>query len=720
MTSQSSYTEPRRACSVGLLFNTLKRRWTTALMIAIIMFFALPLPIFMVFSANNDLPIDSLKSMVTEWSVVIRYVLVVMVSVLAVVIACVMQRYLHNKVSIDFFHSLPISRTRLLASQLTAGYILLIVPMLVMYLITLASIAANGAMSVETFRNSLSAIGESIIYSLLFYSLASLIGVVTGLTAVHLILTGVAIFIVPLIYVIVICFANVFSENMWLDWYLNDTVAAYLSPVLRFIFVNDTLSILEVVIFLVFTVAFFMLTGYFCLRFKSERAGNSVIFAPLGEAIKYILVFPMTIAGGLLFVYMMDSFFWMLFGMLCGGLLTFMLANTILNKSAKAMFSGLKGLLVYSAVVGISTIMIISNVGGINTNIPTADSLSKVEVKFDDSTQFMSFTDDKVMEALCTLYNENKPYFYNDTYSVETFSDSYYYMRTQSSQLELKLVYYPKVGIPYAKEITVYNKNELIDQLRTILDSDEFSEQYAEAFLSENISRWNMLRIETVYSFTLDGDNIEYNSTNVWNYERDTLNSAASGLKKAIEDDTQRVDFDFFQQTSLGYLRVYSKSNSNSLRSSGEYIYLPLSLRTSEVLSVFKNAGFTNIPADEFIKTFASTITKVIVHDIYNGDPIEFTEPEKIEEIISSLSLLGTDQYPSICQLSFVDQDYVVEYIQEIPIEYGENVIYDSSNDILYDSETGEIIEDNVISDHIKVRSMYGMFKYGCVPSFIG
>ena len=48
MTSQNSYTEPSRASSAPLFLNTLRRKWTTAFLIAIIMFFVFPVPILVV------------------------------------------------------------------------------------------------------------------------------------------------------------------------------------------------------------------------------------------------------------------------------------------------------------------------------------------------------------------------------------------------------------------------------------------------------------------------------------------------------------------------------------------------------------------------------------------------------------------------------------------------------------------------------------------------
>lgn len=725
MTSQSSYTEPRRAGFLPLLLNTIKRRWTTALLIAIIMFFVLPVPLLMIFSEalRHD---QALFDIARQWGEVIRFPLVPIVSVLAVVIACVMQRYLHNKVSIDFFHSLPISRTRLLASQLCSGYILLMIPTLIMFLAAMLIIAVNGAMSGELMRLALIALFESVIYSLLFYSIASLVGVVTGVTAVHLILTAVAIFIVPLIYVFVVLFAQIFVEHMWLEYYLEMKVLVNLSPVLRFCCVADNLNLIEVMLFLIFTVIFFALTFFVCKRFKSERAGTSVIFAPLGEVIKYLLVFPMTLAGGLLFNAIMNNGIWMLFGMLCGGILTFMLANTILNKSSKAMFRGLKVLVGYAVVFVAVLLIAVSNAA--RTNKAINGSLSKVELILDDNTTLISFTDKEVIEAARKLYNERTEYssgrdFY-ELYGDQLYGEDYdmYYLDDCYQRLDMKVVFHPTVGIPTAKDISIYNKNELADAVKTILDSEEFKTQYTERLASVD-NRSNLRRMTSIYSMSFEEDRCYYNDINVWSYENDSLRPEFKALPSALITDAEKVGFDFFNQTTFGFinLRVPSEDDRNYIDSSHSYLYIPISLMTDNTLEVFHKAGLSNVSPEDFIEAFAGTITEVKVYDRETGETMTFDKLSDKTELLGSVALLGGQTYDSICQLTLIEPRYFVTYTQEYSSEElipAEDVVFDSETGNYVLAETGEIIDGgNVTGTHTREFSTF--FRLGSVPSLV-
>ena len=104
MTSQSSTTDKKRA-GFSALFNLSARRyWTTALLFGIVLFFILPVPVMMTISERSPLePTDiaRLKEMFADdWIAVIRYFVIIALSVFGVVTSCSRFGYLKNKVSI--------------------------------------------------------------------------------------------------------------------------------------------------------------------------------------------------------------------------------------------------------------------------------------------------------------------------------------------------------------------------------------------------------------------------------------------------------------------------------------------------------------------------------------------------------------------------------------------------------------------------------------------
>lgn len=643
------------------------------LLIGIIMFFVIPVPIMMMYSSDTDYYSRNPENLILHyqgWANQIRYAIVPIMSVLAVIVCCVMLGYLHKKISVDFYHSLPIKRGKLFASQLISGYIILLVPTVIMFACGLITIAFYGAMTFDTIIAALLSLGEGILYSLLFYSLSSVIGVVTGLTAVHLILTGVSIFIVPLIYCVSVVFCEIFTDNMWSSWYFGDGILTKLSPVIRFLVDSTRLSIPEIVIYIAITILLFVAAGFICINYKSECAENSVIFPVLGEIIKYLLVFPMTLAGGLLFYYIMYNGFWTVFGMVCGGLLTFMLTNTILQKSAKAMFCKIKGLAVYAGVMVVAMILVMNNIFGINSNI--SKNLNKVEIIFDDNTYMFTFEDEDTITAIRELYENGKMYdyyMYDPDYEI---IPSYTYSTYTS--LDLSIVFYPSFGIPQAKDVTIYRKNECADILKTILDSEEFSQQYKTMTECINISYYS-----TIYSCYCSLSDKESFGNSSFTFNTDGNNKPISdNIVNSIISDTANMNFNSFQQFSLG-THIMNVNKPSYVKYGSNRIYIPFMINMTNTLETLKEAGVAKVRVGEYLNDFSNAVVDMEVFNIHDGTSKKYTNTKDIYNILQSLSVLGADRYDTslICQLTLVEPNYVVHYNVECENEVGDTELYE-------------------------------------------
>ena len=357
MTSASSSTEKiKNAGFFGLFSNILRQKWTTMLLSAILMFFTLPVPVMMVLSSyKNSWETYSLENDVQkymlEWGYSIRFALIPLMAILGV----------HHGLCYDALHKKardgrllpqpadnPRSAVRELAARGTDAP----------YCSAHNHVGGDAYYPRRERRDELyldseiaRSLGESLVYMLLLGGISVVVGMISGTTVVHLLLCGTAVVIIPLFYWAVVYFASIFNENMWVSWYYNSEFMARLSPLMRYMFNSERLSTVEAVVGLLLAAAMFA-GGYFIYRIrKSERAGTPVVFRPVGEVIKYLLIIMMTLLGGIFFYEVMYSFGWTVFGMVCGALLTFMLTNSVLAKTAKSMFRGWKGLCVYGGVL---------------------------------------------------------------------------------------------------------------------------------------------------------------------------------------------------------------------------------------------------------------------------------------------------------------------------------------------------------------------------------
>lgn len=714
MTSQNLTTNKKHVGFMPFFSFTARQFWTTTLLFTIILFFVLPVPVMMTISERgvlDEVDIERLQRMFAEdWVETIRYVVVIVISAFAIVASLSRFKYLKNKVSTDFFHSLPLKRGRLFLTQLAVSAITLVIPYVFNIIFTLIVFASNGLITEALILNLLAITVDAFIYALFFFALSTLIGMISGLSAVQLALTAVAIFIVPAIYAATVAFVGIFSENMWVDFYLSEKIFAKLSPALRFMINGEVLGIVEIALLVLFSAI--MLVGAYLVytRRKSERAGTPVVFTPLGEVIKYILVFLGTICGGLLFYALMDDFFWTVFGMICGMVLTFMLTNTILNKTARSMFKGWKGLCIFGGVTALALLMLTTNAFGINTRLPSPALTSKVVVKFDSEGGTMEFRDKDAIKALYNIYSKSQGH--NRTGIVYTTTSSVYPVdKYVTTSYRVDIAFYPSVGVPVAKSKWIFNQSELMEEMRALLDSEEFGEQYANALLKlEGNGRVN-LNLPYV-KFDEKAGKIYDNRTGTTHYSFDDNRPLLSlsrtvGIDLIIEE-SKNANFDFFQQQAAGNLFVYTYGDSI------DEVSVPLLTSMPQTLDFLASKGLLNHSLDELCKLIADNVDYIEI-DAFGKDGV--TKTVKITDKAEILEVLEASANPvgrSYSPFTFIDTRYNVRYVLTLTDAYHTQYYYDE-----FGNET-VVIEDKENADVYDYKNEYEIvFRYGKVPDFV-
>ena len=647
MNSASSSTETKKARFLPFFGLTLKQNWTSGFLIAIIYFFTLVVPtMFTVSSKSEWFQPEERQKMLLVYSrdlmVGLRYFIVPVTAILAVVMTCVMLRYLKNKVAVDFYHSLPIGRRRLYLTRMLAGYLMVLVPLILMTAVSTAILAANGAMNQTVFDMVVKLFSDSVLYSLVYYGLGAVVGMISGVTGVHLVLTGVAVFLPPAIYFLVVSFLDVSSENMWSGWYLNDRTLSLLSPAIRF-FIADRTGIGYAAALLA-AAAVLIVGAYFIYKYrKSERAGESIVFAPLRGVIKYLVIAPMTLGVGLLFMLITSSRAWMVFGFVCGAALSFLLANTIIYRSAKAMLRGLVGFIVYSAAATLCIGAVMINAFGFLDSVPSAGALSSVEMCIDSATGLFSYYEPDNISTILSIYDkltDEKQKGSDTSYADTSYADNNY--------ISVYFVFRPKFGIPRAKSVTVNGRYFIDDEIKTITNSEEFRQQYI-GMLDTQISGWNM---------PLSGDDSDKFATS------DERNAMLNELSEALKLDYADVSYESFNgETTIGYARLYNGYGVARYYSPTETIYVPIYPSMKNTEAVLKKYGQIRKDFDEALEDYNSGFTEVAVVNTKTLETMTFTDPDEIREILDSFSTLATTEryyYTYLSPFTSVSTDYTV------------------------------------------------------------
>ncbi len=393
MTQKTLSSERRPHIVTGrYMFDKAKRGWSVALL------FFIAFALFFTIQAMVELSAFSKSFHEADWShaeaverikdfiSALRLTFVVLSALSAIFAGCYFFAPMHNKTSAIFFHSLPERRSGHFISAIFASAVTFFIGAVSNFVLTFLIFAANGFLFVEVIGQLFGVLLWGSFYFIVFLSFTMLAGSFSGTTPIHAIMTAFLLFFIPATYLSLML---LLSHNIsYLDissMMFNVEAYNWMSPVFRALYVilnnkGFTTTVWTVVLIdAIVTVGVFALAYYAYKKRPVERTGTPIIYAPLSETVKYIIIGPSAVFMSEIF----SAFFgyysdiWSIFGFVLGLLLVYMLCNTVLNRSAKAMFSHKRGMLVYSAAACIAAFIFSTGFFGIlEYAVPISDKLT--------------------------------------------------------------------------------------------------------------------------------------------------------------------------------------------------------------------------------------------------------------------------------------------------------------------------------------------------------
>ena len=241
--------------------------------------------------------------------------------VMAIVCGIAMFAYLHTRQKVDFYHSLPISRTKLFVNNYLTGVIFAVSSYAVMLVIALACAFAMGFGAAVDWSAIGGAVVSHLIVFLLLYALTVLTTVVCGNTVISLLLLAWVMLSPMLVYMLYSGLCNKFYQTYTMQS-VDMKAVFHLAPVVQFFaldglhyerveYVEQTSALGLLLVYLVAAVAVTVLSWYLFRIRKSERAGVALAFAPAKLPIKVYMCLVMGVAFGLVFNMIAGDFwFW--------------------------------------------------------------------------------------------------------------------------------------------------------------------------------------------------------------------------------------------------------------------------------------------------------------------------------------------------------------------------------------------------------------------------
>lgn len=394
--------------SKGLLGNSMRRNLWALVLSGVGFFLSLLLPALMTMQnaleqrvldlkelsqANVELnwqnAMNNAASMLSGGNLFVKIVFIV----LAVVCGVAMFAYLHSRQKVDFYHSLPISRTRLFANNFLTGIVCTFSTYLVMLAITVGCAYAMGCGEAVRWDEIGGAILCNLIVFLLIYALTVLTTVICGNTIITLLLLAWVFFSPMLVRVLQFCLFDKFYDTFTAN--AGQLVGAIrLTPVVQYFVLHGTHYIGEHVIGVLQPgeSALGLLIGYliaaavvtalalFLFRIRrSERAGTALAFTPTKLPIKVYMCLTMGVVFGWVFG-MIAGNFWFWPGLVVGTVLFHWIVEIIYAFDFRAIFARPLHLLAILVVLVAGMLAMQFDVTGYDTWLPDRDDLTAVDI----------------------------------------------------------------------------------------------------------------------------------------------------------------------------------------------------------------------------------------------------------------------------------------------------------------------------------------------------
>ena len=457
MTAKESKTN-NKVFSFKYFSHSLRSYWWLGVIAAIAYGIAGPLILWMGLASMSDSKMDVLQiryaQSVNEWfhlMGVLSYYIIAMF--LAVVFALVIWSYLHSKKQVNFYHSMPISRTALFVNNTLVGIVINFIPLLIMYgLMILVGISYAGT-SALPWSWILVHILRIFLFFMLSYSLAILAAHLTGTVLTQLGMSAILHFgLMSFLTVGILAmqtFLNTFSGNVAFDrvWALSPlTNVIYWASSEQSTYVDgmyhslDGLGVKWILEIVAITVIAFALAFIAYRKRHSESAGQSLLFGFTKPIVEFILMFCIATLAAIAFLEVSGKFFFLV-GLVLFAVLTHMFCQVIFNKDFKAMFADKKYLIGFLVILLLFFGGLYGDVFGYDKYVPASDKVSAIQIDLSELDGWSQnrnnyeesniYTDANDIELLLSIANQltEKGYYwrnsnlYNNDYQDE-FDDS--------------------------------------------------------------------------------------------------------------------------------------------------------------------------------------------------------------------------------------------------------------------------------------------------------
>lgn len=674
-----------------LLKEDLKRRlWTIALSV---LFFFVALPIFSALSIGEEGTYNTYSSIMFRLSQTLAAnnpFLLLITIVGAVVCGLSSFYYLHSKKKVDLYHSIPVKREKIFTTNYINGLLIYIVPYLINILLTFLIIQVNGYMTFELFKIAIISAGINFVFYTLIYTLTVIAVMLTGNIVISFFGIGVFLCYGPLLMLVKEAY---FAE--FLKHYPSTTTQwdlfTFLSPIGSFFhlaniqvgYTNQSYTtILQeglgvgIVKTLITTLVLIAFALFLFMKRPSEAAGKAMSFGISKPIIKFLLVIPLTLLGGIIFKEIANtsgSIGWFVFGILFTFVIVSAIIEIMFNFDIRTAFHHKKHLLLCGIVIAIISSIFQFDIFKYDSYLPNKDKIDYMSVYFsgldnvgtyvnleqDDRNSYINNIDYHLnnvkLKDFNAAYDLAKIGIEQDSDNSNLGNGSYNYRDkylSKNSPYNYRVKYVLKNGKTVERNYELL-ANENMDLLAAIYENKEFKEVHYQIydFKATDILYISCNSQKSSKDLTL---NVEEKQELLAIYKKELTALKLEDLKNAQLATT--ISFRFMNEQNVSY-EVYSNF--------------------TETIDYLKNHGFNDfdlISVDNVNSITVNYYSPYMENKTNSSDTSEkvYTDKMDIDKILNNI----VDMNLYWKNYSLIEkEDYFDIYVSTITDTYGNNIV---------------------------------------------
>lgn len=416
----------------------------------------------------------------------------------ALLISVLSYQYMHQKRSVDLYHSLPVNRTAMLGGRMLCGIVVLLIPLLLNFALTLVvGVVYNIALS-EYIWYFISSLGWVFLMSCASFFFCTFMAVCSGTTFDMVISIVVVNITYPLMIILGRLTASMIIPglNNDIDFQsvtysaLSPFVAAYLPLIYGSISEESFSSLAFLAWWSVVTVVMIIASLYLYRIRKSECAESNYAFPIPKTLIRFVATTAAGLAGALIFHATFNSFSSFFIGLLVASVIAHIIAEAVYGRG----FKGLKKSFAYYGVflVGFAAFYGICATGafGFDTKLPKTESIDhvQVELRYSDwryASNGFSVMDEKGHKQIAWIPqmikepdNVTQVVALHSLLINEIRDNGYPYRLMDHMSSDVQLTYYMKDGTELKRSFStdmVSNHNNSLDEaMKKVSDLKEY------------------------------------------------------------------------------------------------------------------------------------------------------------------------------------------------------------------------------------------------------